>query len=62
MFLDPFNVFEAELGVNDLHITRRVDIALDVDDVRVVEGTDHLEDAIYGTYMGQEGIAKTCSC
>ena len=62
MLLDPLDVLETELGIDDLHVAARVDITLDVDDLSVVEGADDLEDTIDGADVGQESVAETCTC
>jgi hypothetical protein len=59
--LHPFNVFQPELGLNNLHIPKRIHVALDVNDFGIIECTDNLKDAIDGANMRQEGIAKTCT-
>ena len=59
MLLDPLDVLETKLGVDDLHVTDGVDVSLYVDDFGVVKCTDHLEDTIDGAYMGQESVTET---
>lgn len=59
MLLHPLNVLEPELGLNDFHVAQGVDLALDVDDLGIVKGTDHLEDAVDGADVGQESVAQT---
>ena len=49
MLLNPFDILQPKLGLDDLHISQRVDITLDVDDFIVIESTDDLEDTIDGT-------------
>ena len=58
MLLDPLDVLEAELGGDDIHVAAGVDVALDVDDLRVVEGADDLEDTIDSADMGQESVSE----
>ena len=58
VFLDPLDVLKPELGRDDVHVAARVDVALDVDDLGVIEGTDDLEDTIDGTDVRQEGVSK----
>ena len=62
MLLDPFDILQPKLGLDDLHISQRVDITLDVDDFIVIESTDDLEDTIDGTDVGQELIAQPRAC
>lgn len=59
MLLHPFNILKTEFGLNDLHVTEGVDVALYVDDFGVVECTDHLKDAIDGAHMRQERVTET---
>ena len=62
MLLDPLYILETQLGLDDFHVTDGVDLSVDVYDLGIVEGTDHLEDTIDGADMGQEGVAKTSTC
>ena len=62
VFLDPLDVFETELGGNDIHVAAGVDVAFDVDDLRVVEGADDLEDTVDGADMGEESVSETGTC
>ena len=48
MLLNPFDILQSKLGLDDLHISQRVDITLDVDDFIVIESTNDLEDTIDG--------------
>lgn len=59
LLLDPFDILEPELGRDDLHITTRVDIALDVNDLGVIECTDDLENTVDRTDVRQEGVSET---
>jgi hypothetical protein len=59
LLLDPFDVLQPQLGRDDLHVSQRVDIALDVDDLGVVECPDTLEDTVDGPDVRQEGVTKT---
>lgn len=52
MLLDPFRILQSKFLPDDFHISYGVDVALDVDDLGVVESTNHLEDAIHGPDMG----------
>ena len=51
-------VGEDQLGVDRLDVVGRVDLAVDVDDVRVVEGADHLADRVGLADVGQELVAQ----
>jgi hypothetical protein len=62
LLLDPFDVFKTELVLNNLHVARGVDVALNVYDFRVVEGANNLEYAIDSTYMRKECISKPSTC
>ena len=44
--LHEFDIFYPQLLADDVQISRWVDIALDVDDLGVVEASDDLEDSI----------------
>lgn len=57
--LYPVNVLEPELGGDDLHVTEGVDVALNVDDLSVVESTNDLEDTVDGSHVGQESVSET---
>ena len=59
MLLHPLNILQTELGLDDLHVTQWVDVALYVDDFGIVKRTDHLEDTVDRAYMGQEGVTET---
>ena len=51
MLLHPLDILQAQLRLDDLHITDGVDLAFDVDDLGIVECTNNLEDTIDGTDM-----------
>lgn len=57
----PLNVLESQLILNDFHVSDGVHIALDVNDLGVVKGSDDLEDAVDGSDVGQESIAQACT-
>ena len=57
--LDELDIFQAKLFADDIKITGRVDITLDVNNLGIVEATNDLEDGIDGTDVGQERVAKT---
>ena len=46
MLLDPLNILETQLRLDDLHVTDGVDVALDVNDLSIVETPNDLEDGI----------------
>lgn len=56
---DELNILDAQLLVDDGQITDGVDIALDVDDLGIVETTNDLEDGIDGANVRQEGVTET---
>lgn len=53
------NVLEPQLLCDDVQVTGRVHVALDVDDLGIVEAADDLENGIDGTNVGQKCIAQT---
>ncbi len=57
--LDKLNVLEPQLFADNIEITDRVHVTLDVDDLSVVETPNDLEDGIDSTNVGQESIAET---
>lgn len=57
VLLDPLDILKAEFGLDDLHVTDRVDVAFHMDDLGVVERADHLEYTINGTDVRQESVA-----
>jgi len=57
--LDGLQVGEDQLGVDDLDVVLGVDLALDVDDVRVAEDPDHLADRVALADGGEELVAET---
>lgn len=59
VLLNPLDILEAKFGLDNLHIADRVDVALDVNDLGVIESAHHLEDTIYGTDMREESVAQT---
>lgn len=61
VLLHPFNIFEAQFCRDNFHITDGVDISLNVNDVGVIEGTDHLEDTVDRADVGQESITEASS-
>lgn len=61
LFLHPVDIFQPQLGRDDLHISERVDITLYVNDLGVIECSDDLEDTVDSSDVGQEGVSETCS-
>ena len=57
----PLDILQPELGLDDPHIPGRVDIPFDVDDLGIVKRTDHLEDPIDCSDVGQESVAQPSS-
>lgn len=57
--LNKLNVLEPQLLGNDVQVTGRIHVTLDVDDLCIVEATDHLEYGIDGTNVRQESVAQT---
>ena len=57
-FLDKLNVLEPQLLADNIEVTGRVHVALDVDDLSIVEAPNDLEDGIDGTNVRQESIAE----
>lgn len=62
LLLDPLDVLETKLVLDDLHVADGVDVALDVDDLGVVERADDLEDAVDGADVGEEGVSEAGTC
>lgn len=46
LFLNPFDIFETQFCLDDLHIAYWVHVALNVGDFVIIEGTDNLEYSI----------------
>lgn len=59
--LESLHVGDHELGLDDLDIGGRVDLAVDVDDVVVGEDANYLADGVRFTNVGQELVAQTCA-
>lgn len=57
MLFNPFDIFQPQLGLNNLHIADRVDVAFDVNDFGIVEDSDDLEDAVDRSNVRQESVA-----
>lgn len=58
-FLGELDILQSQLLGNDVKVTGGVHVALDVDDLGIVEATHDLEDGIDGTNMRQEGVTQT---
>jgi hypothetical protein len=57
--VDGFEVFELELGVDDFFVADRVDRAVDVDYVRIVETAKYVKDGVSLADVCEEFIAET---
>lgn len=57
--LDELDILDAQLLADDGQITDGVDITLDVNDLRIIETTDDLEDGIDGANVRQKGVTET---
>lgn len=57
--LGKLNVLQAQLLGDDVQVTDRVNVTLNMDNLGIVEASDDLEDGIDGTDMRQEGVTKT---
>lgn len=60
--LDELDILEPQLLTDDVKITGRVDVTLDVDNLGIVETPHNLEDGIDSADVRQEGIAETGTC
>ena len=56
--LDGLQVGEDQLGVDGLHVRARIHLAVDVDDVGVIEHADHLGDGLRLADVGEELVAQ----
>ena len=54
-----FQVLDLKFGVDDFLVADRIDAAVDVDDVRVVETTDYVENGIRLAYICKKLVSKT---
>ena len=57
--LDGFEVFELQLGVDGEFVAHRVDGAVDVGYVVVVEAAQHMDDSVAVAYVGKELVAQS---
>lgn len=57
--LSELNVLDAQLLADNVQITDRINVTLDVDNLSIVEATNDLEDGIDGTDVRQEGVTQT---
>ena len=57
--LDKLNILEPQLLADDVEITGGVHVTLDVNNLGIIEATNHLEDGIDSTNVGQESVSKT---
>ena len=51
-FRHPFDILQSQLSLNNLHITDRIDVALYVDDLSIVERANDLEDTVNSADVG----------
>jgi hypothetical protein len=58
LLLHPFNVFKAQLVLYDLHVAQGINVALDMNYLRVVKGANDLKDAIDGPYVREERVSE----
>jgi hypothetical protein len=58
LLLHPFNVFKAQLVLDDFHVAQGIDVTLDMNYLRVVKGAYDLKDAIDGPYVREERVSK----
>lgn len=57
--LGELDILETKLLADDVQITDRVDITLNVDDLGIIEASHHLEDGIDSANVRQESVSKT---
>jgi hypothetical protein len=57
--LNKLDILDAQLLTDDVQITAGVDITLDVNNLSIVEATNHLENGIDSTNVGQERVTQT---
>lgn len=57
--LDELDILDAKLLADDGQITYGIDIALDVDNLGIIEAAHHLEDGINSTDVRQERVTQT---
>lgn len=57
--LDELHILDTELLADDVQITARVDITLDVDNLSIIEAANHLEDGIDSADVRQEGVTQS---
>lgn len=57
--LDELDILDPKLVRDDLKITHRVDIALYVNDLSIIEASHNLEDSVDCSDVRQESIAET---
>lgn len=57
--LNSLDILDAQLAADDVQITNRVNITLNVRNVFIIEAANHLENAIDNADVGQEGVTQT---
>jgi hypothetical protein len=60
--LDELDVLNPQLITDDIQVTDRIDVTLNVNDFSVVEASDNLENSVHSPNMRQESVSKTSSC
>jgi hypothetical protein len=58
MLLHPLDIFQTQLGLDNLHISNRVNFTLDMDNFRVIKRADDLENPIDATNVRKESVAQ----
>lgn len=56
------NIFDPQLLADNVKISDRVDVPLDVNDFSIVETSHDLEDGVDCSDVRQEGISQACAC
>jgi hypothetical protein len=57
--LDELDILDSQLFTDDNEITDGINVTLDVNDFRIIEASDDLEDGIDSTDVRQERVTKT---
>lgn len=57
--LNKLDILDAQLLADDVQVTSRVDITLNVNDLGIIEAANHLEDGIDSANVRQERVTKT---
>ena len=59
--VENLDIGKDQFQIDRLNITRRIDIAVYVDDIRIFKAAYHMYDRIYFTDIGKKLVAKTFS-